>query len=366
MTLTHIAIYVIDIIALFMLIGLLNKENLMKEHLKKSLLYATILSIIIVGLEFLSTWSSLGDEKYRTVQSILNAVGFSLTPFVALMLLPLFDKDILKKCRFFYLPSIFNMVLSLLSPWLGIIFYVDAANQYKRGDFYFIFILVYVFNILFLSVVAWLRGRKRYYPIRWRMAGLGLFIIIGSFVQIIFPEVTTTWHTVTLTLFLLYILISELESNFDALTGLLNRLAFKKTGRRLPPGRAYSIIMMDVNDFKIVNDTHGHNYGDEVLREIASAIDQVADNKTTSYRIGGDEFCIVIMDSNTKELMEKVERLRENISDKRKKNQNVPIVAYGVVSKEAEDIYTFEEIFQFADKEMYKHKQIIKDQEDSV
>ena len=62
-----------------------------------------------------------------------------------------------------------------------------------------------------------------------------------------------------------YIILFDFEGNFDALTKLYNRSAFEKEIIKLENKTNYSIVLLDINKFKLVNDTFGHDYGDLVL-----------------------------------------------------------------------------------------------------
>ena len=81
-----------------------------------------------------------------------------------------------------------------------------------------------------------------------------------------FPSIYTTWHVATLTLFVLYIILSEFESSFDSLTNYTTEQLMKKAIRRTSIRKGFSVIVMDINNFKEVNDSYGHDYGDVVLK----------------------------------------------------------------------------------------------------
>ncbi|KPP93043.1 MAG: diguanylate cyclase [Rhodobacteraceae bacterium HLUCCA08] len=85
----------------------------------------------------------------------------------------------------------------------------------------------------------------------------------------------------------------------DALTGLMNRRALQQAGTRevdraRADGAPFSILFMDVDDFKAINDTRGHHFGDEVLRRVGGMIAANLRAEDTAFRFGGDEFCILL------------------------------------------------------------------------
>jgi diguanylate cyclase (GGDEF)-like protein len=91
---------------------------------------------------------------------------------------------------------------------------------------------------------------------------------------------------------------NENGARIDALTGLLNRGALDMTAigmvaRWQRDGEALSCLVIDVDHFKQVNDTHGHHAGDNVLREIAMALDNSRRASDIAARYGGEEFCIL-------------------------------------------------------------------------
>lgn len=63
----------------------------------------------------------------------------------------------------------------------------------------------------------------------------------------------------TLALLLYFLLLSEFDSSFDTLTGLYNRAAFEKAAKQMTSRKAFSVIVLDVNNFKSINDTYGHD-----------------------------------------------------------------------------------------------------------
>ena len=98
----------------------------------------------------------------------------------------------------------------------------------------------------------------------------------------------------------------------DYLTGLPNRVRFMtKLQEQLDSGAKGAVLLFDIDDFKSVNDTLGHVYGDELLKQIADRLRSLSDHHLLAARLGGDEFLILISEEEGTSLVENyMERLR--------------------------------------------------------
>lgn len=107
-------------------------------------------------------------------------------------------------------------------------------------------------------------------------------------------------------------------STLDALTGALNRAGLEIQGKRvglraLRGGRSLAVIMIDVDYFKVINDTYGHPVGDEVLRHLARLLKIELRPHDLMARFGGEEFVLVLDDINLAAALKVAERLRGRI-----------------------------------------------------
>jgi diguanylate cyclase (GGDEF)-like protein len=105
----------------------------------------------------------------------------------------------------------------------------------------------------------------------------------------------------------------------DELTGLLNRREFDRIlrdeeGRALRFGLPLALLMVDADHFKAVNDTHGHLAGDAVLREIATRLRSQVREVDRVARFGGEEFAVVLVQSDRAAAVETAERLRQAVA----------------------------------------------------
>jgi diguanylate cyclase (GGDEF)-like protein len=148
----------------------------------------------------------------------------------------------------------------------------------------------------------------------------------------------------------------------DPLTGLYNRQYFedfviKLIKKGLRENRDFSVIFIDLDNFKPINDNYGHAKGDKVLKKVAKFFKQTFRDYDIIARLGGDEFCIVIENLSNKDIIEKVRKVFEEVF----RDFNLSF-SYGVVNLKKVDLENLneEEILNFmlilADRRMYEEK----------
>ncbi|MEN3190732.1 MAG: HD domain-containing phosphohydrolase, partial [Atribacterota bacterium] len=144
----------------------------------------------------------------------------------------------------------------------------------------------------------------------------------------------------------------------DALTGLYNRAYFEEELKRLNNPRYYplSLISIDVNGLKVINDTFGHNEGDKLLQHFAQLLTSVSRKGDIFARIGGDEFAILLPSTTSEEARSFCERIKRACEkDKIRPIYLRPNISLGYATQEGKyrDIET---ILKEADNRMYQNK----------
>ena len=108
---------------------------------------------------------------------------------------------------------------------------------------------------------------------------------------------------------------SEIQAQTDPLTGLLNRRSVEdRIYSLMNEDRAFSLVMCDLDNFKALNDTHGHEAGDRALRLFASTLKMSLRPGDYAARYGGEEFVLVFPDCSADGALRAVERLREELA----------------------------------------------------
>ncbi len=105
--------------------------------------------------------------------------------------------------------------------------------------------------------------------------------------------------------------VIAVRARTDALTGLLNHGTFQdRLARTVDDGASFSLVMIDLDDFKAVNDALGHQAGDRLLHEIATAIVTAGRDSDLVFRYGGDEFALILPGTDRAGAMQVAERVR--------------------------------------------------------
>jgi diguanylate cyclase (GGDEF)-like protein len=153
----------------------------------------------------------------------------------------------------------------------------------------------------------------------------------------------------------------ELDAATDALTGHWNRRALdevlkQQVERQSSSGRTFSILMLDIDFFKNINDKFGHMVGDDVLRAFSQRLREFLRSDDICARFGGEEFVVVLPDTSLATAMEVGERIRKGVEripllDKPRVQATVSI---GVATMEKER--TINELFVAADAAVYLAK----------
>jgi len=157
----------------------------------------------------------------------------------------------------------------------------------------------------------------------------------------------------------------EQKNTLDELSGLFNRrfydqkilAEYRRSKRNLTP---LSLVLIDIDHFKSVNDTHGHLAGDQCLVWISEYIKQSLKRSTDmAFRYGGEEFCLILPDTDGKGALALAETLRKNIAKQAcsYKEINIPItISNGIYTYQQQNDVLPEHIFAGADKALYQAK----------
>ncbi len=152
------------------------------------------------------------------------------------------------------------------------------------------------------------------------------------------------------------------QSELDSFTGLLNKVSFrnKVEDRLKKKNRNVSrdiLVLVDIDDFKKVNDVYGHIAGDTIIKDMAKLLKSKARNVDYVGRIGGDEFCILLVEIYSKESIKNwIESLIEGIHSLEFKDLEDVKITVSVGAAPIEEGMDYTHAFEQVDKAMYGAK----------
>ena len=155
----------------------------------------------------------------------------------------------------------------------------------------------------------------------------------------------------------------EKMANRDFLTGVYNRHFFDEyigivIGEARRTREEIGFVIIDLNNFKYVNDTYGHLIGDEVLKKTAWLLDEHCRSKDVVFRIGGDEFMIVLSNISSPKIIEEfVQRIEKSFDEAFTFGHHTikitPAIGYGIYPEDGMDV---DAVARMADERMYTNK----------
>lgn len=347
--------YVLTAIDLFVLsfMCILTKfsESLNKKQ-KRGFFLAFALIAGISVLEVVTLAVDGAPAGYRWLNILSNYLGFGLSPAVSLCLVYVMDRK--KMVNFWFRAAVcceggYLLFLALSIP-AGLVFSVSGDNVYSRGPYFCIYILMYLAAIVYLSASTIVTAQEFQNRSRALIYPLMLFLTIETIIQVALPSLHVTWLCVTLLSVLYFIYCSEMWNQLDALTGLLNQNSYlNRTAEMRRSGGV--LVVFDVDDFKQVNDRYGHLQGDVCLAEIARCIKKAYAHCGYCYRIGGDEFCVLLKNADREARC--AQEFERRLALRREVVHCLPRVSMGSAPISGEDLLAVKDR---ADREMYRCK----------
>lgn len=175
----------------------------------------------------------------------------------------------------------------------------------------------------------------------------GIFGLVNSFVALMFLKQYNDAKMKNRKL--------DIEIRKDKLTGLYNRHAFDSDIHRLNPKTVYSMVFLDIDNFREFNNIYGHQIGDKILVQCATIIKNSIRHTDFAYRYGGDEIVVILPDCGKKEAGGIAKKIIESIRSYDNTPYPMMTLSAGVASM-PEDVGSFEQLIKVSDLTMVMAK----------
>lgn len=308
----------------------------------KILLFCEIISFPAVGFaRYLYVWRTTKPKISRKINIIVISTIMSINVILA--------------------------ALSLVPNW-SIYFEFNGLTAVNLGKVHWIFIILiiipYVFSLI-INFIKWKEAKQRYNPF------IILLINIIPLIGLVFQYSTANYHLFLISMILTFVVVVlDLQYHYaitDFLTGLYNRRNLIKhlsnTMANLKPDEIYAGFMLDINNFKSINDRYGHGFGDQVLIDISSLLLQMVSRGNYVARFGGDEFVVIarIYDEiDIEAIRQKIVKACESYNEVNYKTHTITF-SIGVATFKLGDNHTSSRFLELIDQRMYADKKEYKE-----
>lgn len=198
----------------------------------------------------------------------------------------------------------------------GNIFYITEQNQYVRGKIaiisYVLVFFYYGYSIFLTTIEEKRRSDSHFFPVNYFIFPC----VIGTIVQGLNYGITAGWFGVSLAFLFVQMQLHNLNAYVDELSGLFNRKYYAYFIEKIKKNRKNKSIygiMMDVNGFKDINDLYGHTMGDDAIRSLGKILSGVAGENDIVVRLSGDEFVILCVNAEEKDVVSLIDNLEQRI-----------------------------------------------------
>lgn len=367
-----------DIICIvFMMIIIRNSKRQLGILFSEKIFLEMLLTTVIIIMDDV-IWVMVngnGPKLFHVMNTVCSGFYFIMTGIMGLVWIMYADyklfgdsgRKYMIRSALYSVPAIILTVMTLLSPWFHLIYYVDSDNNYHRGTFYLVQLSIgglYMIAALVMSCVQYHRQKR---PAKKRVAAalieFTIFPMLGAVLQAIISDLPLMTVGATISILLIFMNVQNGHVSLDALTGIFNRrqlnmyldglLDEKKNDKNL------FFFLMDIDKFKSINDTYGHLEGDNAICNVADMLSEVCDKQNDFLaRYGGDEFAVVCRRADR----EDAELFINHIEDALKKQNEINATPYNLelsigYSQFYVDGSNQDDIISIADQKLYQIKQ---------
>ena len=263
----------------------------------------TLLGAVIDTLTFLVDGQSFVGARF--LNYLTNSLVYMGTVVIGFLWCLYVDLHIYKNharyrrnLRYVAIPLLFEFVCLLYNLCgNGIMFTISADNTYSRG-FYSIIGYISVYLYLLYSIYLVYHSREEgvnldFFPIFYFIGPC----VLGIVIQFLCYGITSSWISVAISLTFVQMQVYSENISTDSLSGLYNRRYLDRVLANKERLSRFSVfgIMMDVNDFKQINDRYGHSMGDQAIRVMGNILSKALPDGGIPIRYAGDEFVALLI-----------------------------------------------------------------------
>jgi len=331
-----------------------------KSNINKIYLISLSLNLILIALKVTFNFIVEIDSIALIFPRVIGGLIFALSPLLAYLFLQFV-------CNYFSTP--FKIVRSAKAIFAVLICLNAIAAIFSLKSQMFSesirttqYTVPFLISLIFLVYSAFVIYKCKKMLINFEFVYIVTISIITStlvLIQFFANETRFIWCSSTFTVILMFIVIQQRELYRDSLTGARNRLVLKKCldAHVRKPVSDFSVVMIDLDYFKNINDSYGHSEGDYALKVFVRLLQKVYSEDGIVIRMGGDEFLVLIYGVSTLEVNELIKKMSKMVD----KFNNKGVKPYRIKYSCASGTYnnsdiSIDQFIHEIDMKMYKNK----------
>lgn len=291
----------------------------------KDRIYDGMILITMVG----AVWETVsflvdGQDIFagRIINYLSNTIDYACTVTIGLLWCLYVELHVYKDRE-----EISNKIKITIIPWLveiivltinlfgtGLMFSVSEDNVYSREDG---IIIGYLTLVIYIAYSVYLVYNSKTQKLRLHFFPILNFVIpcfIGTVLQLLFYGISTSFVSISIALIFVQMQLYAENAYLDELSGLLNRRYLNGVlSKKEKIEDSLHGIMMDVNDFKEINDTFGHNAGDRAVRWMGELLLKSVPKSAIVIRYSGDEFVALLPDIEEDGVRSVMDKIKSNL-----------------------------------------------------
>lgn len=349
----YTSIIFVDLLVLCITAADAMTNRLLTKTVRNRILILCIIIAVSSVAEFVGFLTNGAPASYITLHKISKLTEFCCAPMTGVVAAIAYGN--IKKPQIPVAVVIVHALFECLAMRFNWVFYVDDQNVYHREGLYFVYVIAFVLSVAYIFACV-IHSEKEYQTGVDSVLVLTLILLaMGIGIQFIYRDIKIDFLCIIIANYLLYTRHYKTILQVDAITYLLNRRCYESNISNIGPRAA--ILYFDINKFKQVNDTYGHFVGDICLKNVADRLRSVYGKYGRCYRIGGDEFC-VILNSHLDNIDELNEQFLSAIEKLQKEDTRMPNVALGCAFYDSATAH-IQQIIEEADDMMYQNKKLM-------
>lgn len=363
--------YVISIVILMILYMSIRQQSRAVQQTNRYFLVLVFLNILIMIFKiFIEQCDGYISGIPYLILKFSTAFYYILTVLIVLYWLIYLQYHVKGESRsnrkviLFYSPFMVIAFVSIVLSFFGVkaMYSITPDGGLEKHVMYGI-VIISEYVIMLVSIIYVLLNRKELS--KYEFLTLVMYQIppaIAILLNEVLDNVDLIWPSMTISLLIVYTNIQSRMTNTDPLTGVFNRREYEKQVTLLNNEKRgknkVSALMIDIDNFKKINDQNSHQMGDIALIEVGQILQRSVRKNDFIARIGGDEFCVIIESDQETVLHDVINRINHQLNiynkDREKHKQIHLSIGYGIY--DAPYHGTFKVFFDRLDRQMYEDK----------